>query len=207
MTSSHLIKEDASLLSKVDRALARLETLMLVTSGLVVFCLMVLAVISVGSRLLNAPLNGYIDYIQQAMPFIAFLGISYVLRHGVHVRMDMLVNKLKGRPYYALEAMISILVFALMILMVWGSWAHFLRSFDFSMPLWSTDSSFDIGLPLWPSKLVVPIAFFVLCLRAALQTLSYILAFIHNSDTPTAVPLPEDVIEQASREAEHVLTD
>ena len=207
MTSSHLVEENSSLLSRVDRALSWLETTLLVVSGMVVFCLMLLAVVSVGGRMLSAPLPGYIDYIQQAMPFIAFLGIAYALRNGVHVRMDIVVHKFKGRPYYAVEAIISLLVFFLMVLMVWGSWSHFLRSFDFAMPLWSRDSSFDIALPLWPSKLVVPVAFFVLCLRAALQILAYVLAFIHNPSKPIAVPLPEGAIQQASREAESVLID
>ena len=91
-----------------------------------------------------------------------------------------------------------------MVLIVWGSWSHFLRSFDFAAPLWSRDSSMDIALPLWPAKLLAPCAFFVLCVRLALQLWGYILAFINNNDSPVAVPLVEDTASQAAREAAHV---
>ncbi len=48
---------------------------------------MVLAVISVGGRnLMNAPLPGYVDWIEQAMPLIAFMGIAFVQREGGHIR-------------------------------------------------------------------------------------------------------------------------
>jgi len=44
----------------------------------------------------------------------------------------------------------------LIVALVWGSWAHFDRSFDMTRPMWSRDSTIDIGLPLWPAKLIVP---------------------------------------------------
>lgn len=207
MASSQRVQEDSSLLSRLDQALARLETLLLVLSGLTIFCLMLLAVVSVGSRLISAPLSGYIDYIQQAMPLIAFLGISYASRHGVHVRMDMIIARLQGRSYYAVEAVLALLVVVLMAMMVWGSWSHFLRSFDFAMPLWSRDSSFDIGLPLWPSKLIAPVAFCLLCLRSLLQLWAYSCACVNNQSTAIAVPLPEDIVQQASREANSLFNE
>lgn len=62
----------------------------------------------------------------------------------------------------------------------------------------------DIGLPIWPAKLLAPVAFFVLCLRLALQIFSYARALISGDTQPVGVPLPVDVATQAAMEAEQV---
>ena len=91
-----------------------------------------------------------------------------------------------------------------MVLMIWGSWAHFDRSFDWSAPLWSRDSSLDIRLPLWPGKLLVPLAFAVLGLRLSIQLWGYARALRSGAARPIAVPLIEDASTVAAREAESV---
>ncbi len=205
MAGASLVLSDDSTLSKIDTSLYRLEGKLALLSGLAVFSLMVLAVISVGGRnFFNTPLPGYVDWIEQAMPLIAFMGIAYTQRDGGHIRMDMLVGALRGRTLYVVEFLTTLAVLALMMLLVWGTWAHFSRSFDFGAPMWSRDSSMDIALPLWPAKLLAPVAFSVLCLRLVLQLYAYARAFIRNDTSPVAVPLVADAATQAAMEAEHV---
>ena len=207
MAGSAQVLSDDSRLSRIDRALYRLEGWLALVSGLAVFSLMLLAVVSVGGRnFLNQPLPGYVDWIEQAMPLIAFMGIAYTQRDGGHIRMDMLVGALKGRWLYAAEIITTVAVLLLMVLLVWGSWAHFQRSFDFAAPLWSRDSSMDIGLPIWPAKLLAPVAFSVLVLRLVLQLWAYLRAFAANDPHPVAVPLVQSAAEIAAAEAE-TLTD
>ncbi|MCF6445481.1 TRAP transporter small permease subunit [Nereida sp. MMG025] len=200
MAGAAQIHEDDSVLSRADRALYRLEKLLGLVSGLAVFGLMVLAVFSVtGRNFFAAPLPGYVDYIEQAMPLIAFMGVSYTQRDGGHIRMDMLVGTLKGRMLYLVELITTLLVLALMVLLVWGTWAHFQRSFDFAAPMWSRDSSMDIGLPIWPAKLLAPVAFSVLTVRLALQTWGFARAVV--TGVAIAVPLPIDAATAAQLEA------
>ncbi|SLN15671.1 Tripartite ATP-independent periplasmic transporters, DctQ component [Roseovarius albus] len=205
MAGSALVLTDNSGLSRIDQKLYRVETLLALLSGLAVFSLMVLAVVSVSGRnLFGQPLPGYVDWIEQAMPLIAFMGIAYAQRDGGHIRMDMLVGALRGRALYLVELITTLAILALMLLLVWGSWSHFQRSFDFGAPLWSRDSSMDIALPLWPAKLLVPVAFSVLCLRLVIQVIAYVRAFLRNDPMPVAVPLVVDAATQAAMEAEHV---
>jgi len=199
------VLEDDSLLSRIDRGFYRVERFLALLSGLAVFGLMVLAVFSVGGRnALNQPLPGYVDWIQQAMPLIAFMGISFTQRDGGHIRMDILIGRLRGRFLWAAEFVTTLAMLALMILLVWGSFAHFQRSFDFGAPMWSRDSSFDINLPLWPAKLLAPIAFSVLCVRLCLQLWGYGRALILGLSEPVAVPTVQSAAEQAAAEATHV---
>jgi len=203
MAGNAAVLEDGSLISRLDRKLLKLEQLLALVSGLAVFSLMLLAVVSVGGRnAMNAPLPGYVDWIEQAMPLIAFMGIAYVQRDGSHIRMDIVIGSLRGRALWLFELISVLLILVLMLALVWGSWSHFGRSFDFAAPLWSRDSSIDIGLPIWPAKLLAPVAFSVLCLRLLLQAWGYGRAMVLGLEAPVAVPLIQDAAEQAAAEAE-----
>jgi len=205
MAGSANVLTDDSLLSRLDQKLDHVGRFFALLSGLAIFSLMILAVLSVGGRnFFNQPLSGYVDWIEQAMPLIAFMGVSYTQRNGGHIRMDMLVGRLSGRALYLAELITTIAILALMILIVWGSWAHFERSFDFASPLWSRDSSMDIAIPLWPAKLLAPVAFSVLCLQLVLQIWGYVSALISGTDEPVAVPLIEDVATQAAHESDQL---
>ncbi|MFC3616651.1 TRAP transporter small permease subunit [Lutimaribacter marinistellae] len=199
------VLEDESRLSQIDRSLLRLEKFMALLSGIAVFGLMVLAVVSVGGRnLMNAPLPGYVDWIEAAMPLIAFLGISYVQRDGGHIRMDIVISRLKGRAQWLFELFSVLLILLVVVALIWGSWSHFGRSFDFNAPMWSRDSSIDIGLPIWPAKLLAPVAFSVLALRLVLQVWGYGRALVLGLANPVAVPLVQDAAAQAAAEAEQL---
>lgn len=205
MATASLVLSDDSALSKIDHLLLRLESRLALLSGLAVFALMILAVVSVGGRnFFNQPLPGYVDWIEQAMPLIAFMGIAYVQREGGHIRMDIVVGQLRGRLLYLVELITTLAILALMALLVWGTWAHFQRSFDFAAPMWSRDSSMDIALPIWPAKLLAPVAFFVMCLRLCLQVWAYGRAIVTGK--PIGVPLIASAAQQAAMEADQ-LTD
>ena len=202
------VLEDGSVLSRIDQQLHKLESTLALVSGLAIFSLMLLAVVSVAGRhFFNMPLPGYVDWIEQAMPLIAFMGIAYTQRIGGLIRMDILVAQLNGRALWLFEWLTSLCVLALICLLIWGSWSHFSRSFDFASPWWSRDSSMDISLPLWPAKLMVPLAFSVLALRMVIQLWGFGVAFVTNATVPVAVPLVLDAATQAAAESQYILAD
>ena len=205
MAGQVAIIEDSSLLSRLDIILLKLERFCALISGLTIFSLMFLAVYSVsGRKFFNAPLAGYVDYIEAALPVIAIMGVSYVQRDGSHIRMDIFVSLLKGRALWLFELISILLILLLILYLTWGAWLHFDRSFDCSRPFCSRDSSIDIGLPTWPSKLVVPFAFRVLSFRLILQAVGYSRALIFDLKKPPAVPLPISSSEQAKIETEAI---
>ncbi|SHI39079.1 TRAP-type mannitol/chloroaromatic compound transport system, small permease component [Palleronia salina] len=205
MAGAASVLENDSTISRLDRSLSVLERFMSLIAGLGVFALMLLAVVSVtGRQFFNRPLPGYVDWIELAMPLIAFMGISYMQRLGGHIRMDIVIGQLKGRILWAAEFITTLAIFLVIVALIWGSWSHFLRSFDLGSPLWSRDSTIDIGLPIWPAKLIVPIAFFVLSLRLALQLWGFGRAFVKGDPEPVAVPLILSAAEQAALEARQI---
>ena len=208
MSGKVAIIEDSSLLSRLDVLVLKLERFCALISGLTIFSLMFLAVYSVsGRKFFNAPLAGYVDYIEAALPIIAIMGVSYVQRDGSHIRMDIFVSLLRGRALWLFELISVFFILVLILCLTWGAWVHFDRSFDCSRPFCSRDSSIDIGLPIWPSKLVVPFAFTVLSFRLILQAIGYSKALYVGSRQPAAVPLILSASEQAKLETEAIDRD
>ncbi len=202
MSTPTNVLEDGSALSRIDRALARAEGWMAVLAGLAVLSLMGLAVVQVGGRnFFGRPLPGYVDWIEQAMPLIAFLALSYTQRAGGHIRMDIVIGRFSGRALWAAEWVTTLVTLIVIALLIWGTWSHFGRSFDWNAPMWSRDSSMDIGLPIWPAKLIVPVAFAILGARLAIQLWGFGRAFAANAERPVAVPLIESAAEVAAAEA------
>ena len=129
MANTTSIIEDSSLLSRIDRAILIVERFFALISGIAIFVLILLAVRSVGGReFFEKPLSGYVDWIMQLMPLIAILAVSFAMRDGTHIRMDLLVSRLRGRVLWTFELVNTLIILGLMILLTWGSWAHFDRT-------------------------------------------------------------------------------
>lgn len=199
MAGASNILEDRSRLSRFDRLLFRLETQLALAGGLTILFLMLLAVAQIlGRKLFNLPVPGFIDLVESAMAVFAFLGIAFCQRLGGHIRMDIFIGTLRGRPLWAAEFVGVLTMLLLTMLLTVGSWLHFRRAWVLG------DSSIDIAIPLWPAKLMVPIALSLLTLRLALQLWGYARAFRDNARYPVAVPLIESAAEQAAHQARAV---
>ena len=199
--SGSTVLTDQSKLSRIDRLFFKFESLLNLMGGIVILMLVFLATTNVlGRWLFDLPVNGYIDWVEQAMAFMAFLGIAYTQRQGGHIRMDMLVSRLHGSRLWLAELVTTVLMLLITLLLIYGSWLHFMRAYTIG------DSSLDIDLPVWPAKLVVPFALTILALRLLLQIWGYFRGFREGNDTPVAVPLIENAAAVAAKEAESLDT-
>jgi len=200
MSGSATILEDDSKLSIADRLFFKLESLLNFVGGAVIFLLVFLATANVlGRWLFSLPIDGYVDWVEQAMAFMAFLGIAYTMRLGGHIRMDIMVAHLHGRLLWTVELISVCLMLMVTLVLIYGSYLHFWRAYDIG------DSSLDINLPTWPAKFVVPLALTVLACRLLLQVWGYVRAIREGRDSPVAVPLIESAADVAAREAEAVI--
>jgi len=200
MAGAHTVLTDDSRLSRADRLYNRLESGFNLMGGIVIFLLVLFATTNVlGRWLFDAPISGYIDWVEQAMAFFAFLGLAYTQREGGHIRMDIVVSRLRGRWLWLSELVSTLLMLIVSLVLIYGSWLHFYRAWDLG------DSSLDINLPTWPAKLVVPVALSLLVLRLLLQLWGYARAVRQGGDSPIAVPLIEDAAAVAAAEAQSLL--
>jgi TRAP-type C4-dicarboxylate transport system permease small subunit len=186
---------DAPLLSAFDRRLGAVETGFNLFAAFAIFALMLLGVWQVlGRTLFNAPVRGYIDFVELAMTTFAFLGIAYCQRLGGHVRMEMLLKPMRGRLLWSTEIFGTVVALVVIAVLIWYGWGHFLRAYELG------DSTIDTQLPVWPSKLAVPVAFSLLWLRLWVQLAGYLRLAIDPRRRPVAVTTVLTVEEQAAHE-------
>lgn len=189
-------------LNCIDLALHRLESILNIFSGLIVFGLMFLGVAQILLRtVFRAPIFGYIDIVEIAMVGFAVLAISYVQRVGGHVRMELFVSKLKGRAHWLAETVSTALGLFIVGVLIPYSYFHFERAFNIG------DSTMDIEIVTWPAKLVVPVALSVLLIRLLIQLGGYIRLTINPSLDPVAIPLLKDVEDIAKEEIRQAAED
>ncbi|MDH5517431.1 MAG: TRAP transporter small permease [Gammaproteobacteria bacterium] len=197
MSSPTSILQDQSRLSIADRTFFKFESFLNLLGGIIIFLLVFLATANaLGRWLFDLPISGYIDWVEQSMAFMAFLGIAYTKREGGHIRMDMLVSRLHGRRLWLTELLSTFIMLTITLALIYGSYLHFWRAYSLG------DSSLDINLPTWPAKLIVPFALSVLALRLLLQIWGYGRAALEASQQPVAVPLIENAADVAAKEAQ-----
>lgn len=200
-----------SLLGRLDHALARTEFVTAAIAGLTIFFLMLFAILNIALRKISDfllwagveskpdwinPIFGYIDVVELSMVLFAVLCISYTQRLGGHVRMEILLNRLSGRPLWIIEALTTLAAIAVIAVLMRYSINYFLDAYNIG------DSTIDAELPTWPAKLVIPIAFTILLARLVLQFIGFVRLAAHPQDTPVAVPTIEKAEELARHEIE-----
>ncbi|SDF85783.1 MULTISPECIES: TRAP transporter small permease subunit [Thalassobaculum] len=184
------------MLNRLDRMLGAVERATALFSGLFIFALMLVGVTQIlGRKLFNAPIFGYIDAVEMSIAVFAFLAIAYCERMNGHVRMEILIGKLRGRPLWIAEALGQILGLFVLAVLIWYGWEHAMRAYEYG------DSTIDAQIPWWPSKLLIPAAFALLFLRLLLNLVGYLRLAIDREAAPVAVPLIADVRRQAMEEA------
>ncbi len=193
-------KGEGGLLGVVDRFISRIENLFNGIASIFVVIVMLYMCAEVLSRkFLGRPLPGVIDWIEVLMVTFAFLGASYCQRVGGHVRMDLLVGRLRGhkRVLWTFEALaIAVGLFYIATI----AYRSFTQDFMWAYTL--GDSTMDIYLPVWPSKLVVSVALSLLSIRLAVNLWGYIRLAISPEATPYAVPIMKDAATIARDELE-----
>jgi len=183
-------------LRRVDAAVWAVEKAFAHVSAAFIFALMMLGVAQIlGRKLLNMPIFGYIDMVELAMTTFAFLAVAYCERLGGHVRMELLLGRLRGRALWAAEVFGVLCALVLVgVLIVYG-WEHAMRAYNYG------DSTIDAQYPWWPSKLLVPIAFAVLWLRLLVSLVGYLRLLFHPHAEVVAVPEMTSLQQQAVDEA------
>ncbi len=186
---------DDSLLSRLDRSLAKLEDAMSFVAALVILVLMVAGTVNgVGRKFFHFNIWGYTDLVQLFMVAFSFLAISGMQRVGGHIRMELLVRRLSGRTLWIAELVgVLVALFVMCVLLYYSSTA-------LERAISLGDSTIDRELPTWPSKFFVPFSFAVLIGRLLLQSWGYARLIKDPTAVPIAVPLMHSEAELAEKE-------
>ncbi len=134
------------------------------STWLVIF-LMLLVTSDVLSRsIAGKAILGAYNLIEIIMVAVCFFAVAYTQNQKGHVRMEIVVNKMKGKARLFAEIVSSLLCLLISGLMFYQSIVE-LRG-AISIRLFTPGV---IKWPAWPFKIVVVFGVFLLCLRIAIQ--------------------------------------
>jgi C4-dicarboxylate transporter DctQ subunit len=186
-----------SMLYKIDQAYHGLEKALNYLAATFLFSLMLLACAEVVARkLFNSPIHGQADLVEISIPTMGFFGLAYCQRMAGHVRMEIVINQLKGRAHWLFEFISNFATIIICALMIYGTYNHFLRAYEIG------DSTMDVELPIWPPKLIIVLGFCILFGRLIISFFGF-LRMLRNPDQEAyAVPQSPDIEEIAEAEAE-----
>lgn len=187
----------------LDAILSKLENASNLFAGVLIFGLMCLGVVGIVLQAFKLSTFGFHDIVEFSMVGFAVLSISYVQRVGAHVRMELILSKLRGRLLWFVEGVSALLAGAIVLILIPSSYQHFQRAFEYG------DSTMNIELVTWPAKLVVPVALSTLLLRIGIQFIGYLRMFLNPTVVPIAIPVvqtPRDQLNSDQPSTQSTLT-
>ena len=138
--------------SYILKGYSKFEEILYIASVIVVVLLMFFVTAEViGRYFFNKPIPGHVETVEVFLVALVFAGMAYTEQKNVHVRLEMLPEKLKGRALNGLEAFILVISFIPMVII-----AIFATQYAFSLKALNK-TTWIIGIPLWPFALSIGI--------------------------------------------------
>jgi TRAP-type C4-dicarboxylate transport system permease small subunit len=122
--------------------------------ALFILATLVVQVVGIAGRELGFSMAGLDAYAGYCLAAGSFLAMAYALRRGDHIRVTLLLSRLKGRPRYWMEVLCLVVATLLSTYfawfaakLVWGSYAyHDVSQNVDATPLWIPQLSMALGL-------------------------------------------------------------
>ena len=183
--------------ARLDRGYFMIEKSMNYIAAAFLFSLMLLACAEVFMRkVFNSPIHGQADLVEIMIPTMGFFGLAYCQRLAGHVRMELLIHKLKGRALWLAEFTSNFATIIIVVITIYGTWTNFLNAYEIG------DTSMDAQIPVWPPKLIITLGFCLLLGRCLIAFCGYIRLIRHPDAEPIGVPISPTVSDIAKSEAE-----
>jgi len=165
--------------TRFEYLLRRAERALLYVASAVIIWVMSWVTAEVIARyVFNSPLEGHLEGAELLLPIIVFFGISFAQARNDHVGMTLVVDAMS--PTLRRNANLLTLVLSMVTCAILSYF-----SAKFTYTAWDYD---DVTMsppywPTWPSKVAVPIGYFLISIRMYLQLLLVLM--------PDRLPEPE----------------
>jgi len=183
-----------NLLKRINKNLSIVEDYLIRISGISLFIVMILTSFQILSRVAGYPWPGYLELSELSIAIFAFLGVAYAQRLDTHIRMELLVGNLSGRPKWLLEFISTIFAFIVVLILIYYSMLFAIDAYIIG------DTTYDYLYPTWPAKILVPIAFSIWALRLVLEIFGFLRMAINSNAEPIAIPVMKTPEELANEE-------
>ncbi len=117
----------------------------------------------------NSPILWAFDVDLFLLVAIVYFGLAYTQSQQGHIRVDMVVSAVPTRAKLILEIGTRLAMLGLCALFAWAGWDGFWGAL-----VRHEGTPGTIPLPLWPPKLLIPLAFLLMCLVLGKQIGDYV---------------------------------
>src|SRR3546814_13926286 len=104
-------------------------------------------------KVFDSPLYGQLDFIEQTMCLYALLPIPYCYRKAGHIRMELIIDRLSGRPRWIVETLTAITALGLITVLLPGVLHFFKNAYE------TGASTINTPCPTCPAKMVPVVGF------------------------------------------------
>jgi TRAP-type C4-dicarboxylate transport system permease small subunit len=179
----------ASVLLSVERALARVNTVVVVACGALLFLFMFMVVTDVSGRyLFLKPLAGTMEVGESVLAFVVFMGWAAVLANRQHIRVLLVVGRLPLRWQAGLELLALAVALAMMAPIAWYSFSFAVKSYVIK------EVGLAYGIPTYPGKFALFIGSALFAIQLLITFLGHLFTALSGQITEAQVPVTEEQI-------------
>lgn len=162
------------------RVLYRLDQWAATLAGVALLCMMLVGAANVlSTKLLNAPIAGTYELTETLMIASAFLAMALAQADNSHIRVELLVNRLKGRSRVFIDALAQLGTGAFFAGIAWFGWnsaIHSINAGEFSPG--------SLPIPIWPARVALAFGATLVTVQSAVYLVLHARALVTDrSDT------------------------
>ncbi len=128
---------------------------------------------------LNRPITGTLEGVELLLVFAVFLSLARTQAERGHIAVNIISERLAGRPRAALEALTALLGLVLFGAVTWATGGMALRSWQMG-----EYSAGLIAFPIYPSRILVALGSLLLSLQLLLEFTRAIVSLNRGAATP-----------------------
>lgn len=148
----------------VVRGIRKTEDILVIIGMGMFFVLMLIGAFDViGRYVFNRPITGTLELSKILIVGLVMFGLAHTQAKGAHVRVELVVARLRPRVQAIIGFLMLFLSLALFSLITWQATVVVIESWQ------SGKSIFVLGIPTAGVQLVVPLGAFFLCLELIIQ--------------------------------------
>jgi TRAP-type C4-dicarboxylate transport system permease small subunit len=183
------MKKVATVLLSIESALSRVNTVVVVACGLLLFLFMFMVVSDVSGRyLLLKPVPGTQEVGEIVLAFVVFMGWAAVLANNQHIRVLLVVDRLPLRSRVWLEILALVVGLAMMAPIAWYSLSFAIDSYV------TKEIGFTYSIPRYPGKMALFVGSTLFAIQFLIALLGRLFAMLSGQITDAHVPVAKEQI-------------
>ncbi len=155
----------------IEKILKKINITCAIIAEILVILIVLLVVAEIiGRFIFGHPIPGQVEIATLSLVVIVYLGVAYTQMLDGHIRVDVLISRVKGAKREFLEAFVLVIGLFSTLMMVWATGKRAIES--------TMTHEFVTGVvnfPIWPGRCSVTFGFILLSLTLIIQIIRRLL--------------------------------